>query len=305
MSEIENELNDYVQRFVFDDLDARGCIVGLNESISEIQQTHYYPPNLAKLLNEFVAAAVLLRDSIKVDADITIQLRNSKDSAEKAISLLMADCMSDRRVRAIAEYENELLPSTSQLSLHSLTKGSVLTITITPKEGERYQSIVPLEHNTLAECLEDYFTRSEQLPTWFILLANESQAVAIALHALPAEKLQDKDESQEAFLRLKMLTNTLKQDEAFELQSQSILTRLFHQESCRIFNANEVQFGCVCTVEKSLNAIKSLGKEQVNELIAEQAEQGKEGLFVDCHFCFQRYEFSESQIDKLFIHEVN
>jgi len=293
-------MNDYVQRFVFDELDARGCIVGLKESIAEIQQTHYYPRNLAKLLNEFSVAAVLLRDSIKIEADITIQLRNSTDSSDKAISLLMADCMSDRRVRAIAEYENELLPSSAELSLIDLAKGSVLTITITPKEGERYQSIVPLEHTTLAACLEDYFARSEQLPTWFVLLANENQAFGIALHALPEDKVQDKEESREAFSRLKLLANTLKHEEVFKLESQEILTRLYHQEACRIFNPNSVQFGCVCTAEKSLNAIRSLGKEEVDQLIAEQAKQGQKGLYVDCHFCFQRYEFSQSELDKLF-----
>jgi len=45
--------SDIRQRFVFDELDARGCIVRLNDTCEAIQATHHYPSNLARLLNEF------------------------------------------------------------------------------------------------------------------------------------------------------------------------------------------------------------------------------------------------------------
>lgn len=291
---------DYVRRFVFDELDARGCIVRLEESSNAIQQTHYYPPNLAKLLNQFALAAVLLHDSIKIASSVTIQLRNTNNLQANAISLLMADCMPDRKVRAIAEYENELLSSDTTLDLTNLADSATLTITITPEEGERYQSIVPMEHSSLAECLEDYFERSEQLPTWFKLIADQEQALGISIHALPAEKNKDTAVRQDSFARLNALLNTLTDDEALQLEAQEILTRLFHEESCRLFDPAAVEFGCVCSAQKSLDAIKSLGEQDVDALLAEQREQGSESLFVDCHFCFQRYEFDFEKIKELF-----
>jgi len=92
--------------------------------------------------------------------------------------------MSDRRVRAISEYDSEELVANDLLSLNRLGNGATLAITISPDEGERYQSIVPIENASLSECLEDYFQRSEQLPSLFRLLSDQKKAVGISIHAL-------------------------------------------------------------------------------------------------------------------------
>ncbi len=287
--------SDIRQRFVFDRLDARGCIVCLSETSEAIQSTHHYPNNLAKLLNEFALAATLLRDSIKINGSLTIQLRS-----EGPIKLIMADCMSDRRVRAISEYDSEELVANDLLSLNRLGNGATLAITISPDEGERYQSIVPIENASLSECLEDYFQRSEQLPSLFRLLSDQKKAVGISIHALPEEKVVDNATSEENFERISALLQTLSADEALNLEPEQTLTRLFHDESCRLFEAHPVEFGCICSPAKSIEAIKSLGQDDVSELIKEQVEQGNDNLVVDCHFCFQRYEFSFEQINGLF-----
>lgn len=286
---------DFRQRFVFDQLDVRGCIVRLDETCETIQATHHYPANMAKLLNEFALAATLLRDSVKLDGSITIQLRT-----QGAISLMMADCMADRRVRAIAEYDNEALAASEIIALNQLGDGAVLAITITPDEGERYQSIVPIEHASLGDCLADYFQRSEQLPSLFSFHSTGEKAVGIALHALPMEKVKDAAQTEAHFERLKVLLSTLTRDEAITLTAPEILTRLFHEESCRLFDAHAVEFGCVCSAEKSLDAVRALGLEDIEGLIEEQQSEGHENLVIDCHFCFQRYEFEFDQIRGLF-----
>jgi len=285
---------DYRQRFVFDQLDARGCIVHLQETCESIQATHHYPPKLASLLNQFALAACLLRDSIKIDGSLTIQLRTPG-----AIKLLIADCLSDRRVRAIAEYESKELIASNELLLNQLGAGAVLAITISPDEGERYQSVVPIDHATLAECLQDYFERSEQLPSLFRLVANEQSGLAIAVHALPPQKVLDKSTNAEHLKRLEALLKTLTVDEALSLNSEELLTRLFHEESCRLFEPYAVEFGCVCSRQKSLDAIRSLGAQDVVDLIAEKKAGGDKKLVVDCHFCFQRYEFDFVKLQHL------
>lgn len=285
---------DIRQRFVFEELDARGCIVRLSDTCDAIQATHHYPANLAKLLNQFALAATLLRDSIKIDGSLTIQLRTPG-----AIKLIMADCMSDRRVRAIAEYDNDELAANDSIALDQLGQGAMLAITISPDEGERYQSIVPIEHEFLSDCLQDYFQRSEQLPSLFHFLSDHDQAVGIAIHALPKSKVKDANDTIENFGRLSAFLNTLTNDEALSLDNEQVLTRLFHEEQCRLFDAHPVEFGCVCSAKKSLDAIQSLGQEDIKALIDEQKEQGNDELVVDCHFCFQRYQFKFSDVQEL------
>lgn len=286
---------DFRQRFVFDQLDVRGCIVRLDETCKTIQATHHYPPNLAMLLNQFAIAVTLLRDSIKFSGSLTIQLRT-----QGPIGLIMADCMADRRVRAIAEYNSEELAPSDSMALDSFGAGAVLAITITPEDGERYQSIVPIEHATLSECLQDYFQRSEQLPSLFSFHSSGDVAFGIALHALPQEKVTDKKAADIHFERLQALLQTLSQDEALSLSAPAILTRLFHEESCRLFDAHAVEFGCSCSSKKSMDAIKSLGRDNVTSLIDEQKADGNSALTIDCHFCFQRYEYDFDHIRGLF-----
>ena len=286
---------DYRQRFVFDGLDVRGCIVRLQETTSQVQATHHYPPALAVLLNEFTLAAVLLRDSIKTDGGLTIQLRTPG-----AIQLIIADCMADGRVRAISEYDNAAISANEQIKLKDLGAGSVLAITISPEQGERYQSIVPIERETLSACLEDYFDRSEQLSSRFKLLANSAQGLGVALHALPQEKITDKEQAQQHFDRLNALLKTLSLEEGLTLASDSILTRLFHEEQCRLFNPNQVEFGCPCSKQKSLDSIAAIGKDEVLELIHERKQNDESKVVIDCHFCFQRYDFDFATIMALF-----
>lgn len=288
-------MNDFRQRFVFDNLDVRGCLVRLDETCQAIQSTHHYPGGLATLLNEFALAACLLRDSIKIDGSLTIQLRT-----QGPISLIVADCMTDRRVRAIAEYVSEDLAAGDELALNRLGDEAVLAITISPTQGERYQSIVPIEHASLGDCLADYFQRSEQLPSLFSFHSDGERALGIALHALPEEKVKDQALSQDHFARLKALLGTLGEEEAIQLSAPEILTRLFHEESCRLFDAYPVEFGCVCSAQKSLDAVRALGLQDINKLIEEQQNDGHDKLVIDCHFCFQRYEFDFDKIRGLF-----
>ena len=286
--------SDFIQRFVFDQIDARGCFVRLQQTCEAIQATHHYPASLAKVLNQFALAVSLLRDSIKIEGSVTIQLRSPG-----AITLIMADSMADRRVRAIAEYDVLTLPANEDIKFSELGDGAMLAITITPDEGERYQGIVPIEHDTLEQCLEDYFARSEQLPTWFCLRADGEQGVGISIHALPGQTGVDPNLDQDEFQRLKLLLQTLQVEEALQLDAEQILTRLFHADSCRLFESNSVAFGCQCSAQKSLDAIKSLGEKDIAALIAEQQAQGKGNLVVDCHFCFQRYEFGLDELNSL------
>ena len=246
-------------------------------------------------LNEFALAAALLRDSLKFDGSLTIQLRTPG-----AIQLLIADCLSDRSLRAICEYDATQMSLNHAIKLNELGSGAVLAITISPNEGERYQSIVPIERESLSACLEDYYERSEQLPSRFKLLTDQAQGVGIALHALPKDKVANNEQAEAHFDRLNVLLNTLSLEEALNLDSNSILTRLFHDEHCRLFEAHKVQFGCPCSTKKSLDSITALGKEEVQNLISEQKQRGESKVVIDCHFCFQRYDFDFATIMAVF-----
>ena len=284
---------DIAQRFSFDELDARGCYVNLNETVSDIQATHHYPKPLAKLLNEFAVSAVILRDSVKLNGSLTIQYRASHDSAP--VKMIIADCSSEYGVRAVCEFDAESLPANSDdLDLITLGTEATLTITISPEEGKRYQGIVAIESPRLTDCLQDYFLRSEQLPSRFEIIAAENSAVGLSIHAMPEQDSEIVATLKDDWQRLNFLLDTLTQDELQLLDSSTLLTRLFHEEQCRLHDAKAIQFACDCSRDRSAGAIRSLGKAEIQSLMAEQ-----EVVSIDCHFCFQRYEFDQQALAEL------
>lgn len=278
---------DITQRFLFEHADVRGELVSLNESYREILARHAYPEPVKALLGEMLAAAVLLSTAIKFDGLLVMQARSSGP-----VSLLMVECSSQQEVRGIARYSDDL----SVDGLTALMPDGVLAITIEPAKGQRYQGVVTLEGETLADSLANYFDSSEQLPSRFRLLADGRTARGFMLQALPSDRQPDPADRDESWNRLSTLADTLTVEELMALDNQTILHRLYHDEDVRLFDERAVQFRCSCSAERSGNALVSLGQDDALRLLEEQGGE----IEVDCQFCNTRYRFDEAALTALF-----
>ena len=158
-----NAYYDSSQRFLFDEADARGECVRIRHSLSDMLANQVYSPSLRCLLGEFAAAAVLISNNLKYQGRITLQARS-----DQAISLVMVECSSERHIRGIAQGD---LASEAATPL-TLLAGGQLVLTVERDAGQRYQGIIALEHASLAEALEQYFSQSEQLGTRFWLASD-------------------------------------------------------------------------------------------------------------------------------------
>ena len=286
----ESGMSDFTQRFLFDDSDVRGELTSLEQSYAHVLAKHTYPAQVAQLLGELLAAATLLVGTLKFDGLLVLQA-----SSSGAVPLLMVECSSDREVRAIARYHEEQLVEGA--SLRELMPDGALALTVDPRQGQRYQGIVALDGDSLAECLTDYFVNSEQLPTRFWLYADGSRyARGLLLQALPAERLREPEERAASWQHLTTLADTLKAEEMFGLDNQTVLHRLYHEEAVRLFEPQSLAFRCSCSRERSLNALASLGQQDAEELLQENAGE----VVIDCQFCNQHYVFDAADITQLF-----
>ncbi|KAF1052300.1 MAG: 33 kDa chaperonin [Stenotrophomonas maltophilia] len=280
---------DHTQRFLFDNTDVRGEMVTLERSYAEVLAKHPYPQPVGQLLGEMLAAAALLCGSLKFDGLLILQARSSG-----AVPLLMVECSSDREVRGLARYDEESINEGA--CLPELMPDGVLTLTVDPKNGQRYQGIVPLDGASLADCLSSYFATSEQLPTRFWLNADNRHARGLLLQQLPADRLKDADARAESWQHVTTLADTLTAEELLGLDNATVLHRLFHEEDVRLFDAQPVQFRCSCSRERSANALVSLGQDDAQRLLGEMGGE----ITIDCQFCNQRYRFDGSDIAQLF-----
>jgi molecular chaperone Hsp33 len=264
---------DSLHRFLFENAAIRGERVRLDDSWRTILERHDYPPILVQLMGELTAAAVLLAATLKLEGSLILQIQG-----KGAIKLLVVECTGDLQLRATAKWEGEL-----HGTLPELVGEGRFVITLDPKTGvQAYQGIVALEGKSVAEILEHYMSRSEQLETQLWLSADENGAAGMLLQKLPEKESQDAD----AWPRVTKLAETLHRDELLQLSTRELLHRLYHEEDVRLFDAQPVSFHCGCSREKVAAMLKMLGREEIDSILL---EQGK--VEIHCEFCNHRYEF--------------
>ena len=157
-----------------------------------------------------------------------------------------------------------------------------ICITLDPIEGEAYQGIVPIEGNTIAEMLQNYMLRSQQIDTSLWLHCDGESAVGMLLQKLPNQDELDAD----AWNRVNILANTVTNDELKNLETSALLASLFSEENVRLFEAKPTHFRCSCSKAKVGNMLRLLGTQEVESILA---EMGK--IEVNCDFCNKQYTF--------------
>jgi len=274
---------DQFQRFIFEHSQVRGAWVQLGDSYNEITRQAPYPDTIRDLLGETLVASVLLSSTLKFEGTVALQA-----AGEGALRTLMAECSHDRNIRGLARFDEQAM---SGGTLNEMLGEGRMAITITPDKGQRYQGVVPREADTLSGCLEEYFERSEQLATSLFLFANEGSAAGLLLQRLPGHT----EEDDELWSRVNHLASTVKVEELLELDSETLLHRLFNEETVRLFDPEPVAFRCSCSRERTLGALESIGKEECYSILEEQGS-----IEMDCQFCHANYRFDRNDIDHLF-----
>ncbi len=273
---------DSLHRFLFPELNVRGEVVHLDATWRAVLERHEYPVPVRRLLGEAMAAAALLTATIKLSGSLILQVQG-----DGPLHLLVVQCTSQRTLRGLARWNGPVPDG----SLQEMVGNGRLVITIDPGLGrERYQGIIELGQGTLAQVLEEYFSRSEQLATRLWLTANTSRAVGLLLQDLPGETVDE-----DGWSRVAYLGETITEGELLELPAREVIRRLFHEEDVRLFDAEPVSFRCSCSRERIETVLRGLGYAEVQDILR---EEGK--IAVDCEFCNQHYEFDAVDAEQIF-----
>jgi molecular chaperone Hsp33 len=277
---------DTLTRFLLDRSGVRGVVVHLDATWREIAGRTDYPPPIAARLGETCAAAALFTGHTKLDGRLSVQLKGTG-----ALRTLFAECTAAGTLRGIAHYE---APLPSPLTPRAFGEGSLLAITIesTPpgaSETTRYQGLVGLDADSLAEAFEAYFRQSEQLPTRMLLAGHGERVAGLMIQQLPGGH-----GDEDGWTRCEALFETLGLDELAALPVETLLWRLFHDEGVRVLDRRPLSFACSCSRERVAEMLRSLGPDE------SRAALDGDRVEVHCDFCGQGYRFEAGQIEALF-----
>jgi molecular chaperone Hsp33 len=184
------------------------------------------------------------------------------------------------------------------MDLRELSGHGTLTVTVEGDDvSSRYQGVVPLTGERMSDCLREYFESSEQLPTRLWLRADAEQASGLLLQRLPVTSRPSsatesgtggvsEEEIEDAWNRVQLVAATVTGPELAELTDRELLRRLFAEDDVRMFESAPVFFRCSCSRERVVTMLRSLGREEVESILAERGS-----VEVRCEFCSRSYRF--------------
>ncbi|MFN6962037.1 MAG: Hsp33 family molecular chaperone HslO, partial [Rhodocyclaceae bacterium] len=240
---------DAVRSFLFEDLDIRGALVTLGNTWHELQASRDLPPPVNAMLGELAAVTALIAGNLKTPGRITFQLQG-----HGLVSLLYVDCDEQLRLRGMARLHADLGAVPPAPTFNELLGDGQLVLTLDTHRAAPYQSIVPLDGDSLGAVFAHYLSQSEQQPAWLMLGADEDMAGGLFLQKLPDADRRDPD----GWHRICQLASTLC-DAELAAPVANLLMRVFPEENIRLFDPRPVRYHCPRDEEKVLAMLKSLG----------------------------------------------
>ena len=289
--------SDRLLGFTLPARNARARVVRLDRAIDEVFSAHDYPPPVAHLLGEALVLAALMGGLLKSDgseAQLTIQAQTRTG----VVSLLVCDYRGGE-LRGYVDFDAERLSTLgANPRLATLFGDGHLAITFETGKGQRYQGIVPLEGDNLAQACEAYFSQSEQIPTMIRIASRAGPGSRVAAGLL-VQHLADGEEGRER-LHVRMdhpdwehvgvLAGTISHEELLDpkLSLEGIVWRLFHEEDeILIQPGSELTRGCRCSADYYESVILRFPPEEREEM------RDSRGLVVvDCAFCARAFELN-------------
>jgi len=312
-----------LHKFLFEGLPVRGALVRLTDAWTEILRRRSsgspdgaYPLPVQNMLGEMVAAATLMQSSIKFNGSLILQI-----FGDGPVKLAVAEVQADLGLRATATVIGEVTAGASLSTLVNVHNQGKCAITLDPKTrfpGQQpYQGVVPLfddrreKLEKLSEVLEHYMLQSEQLDTTLVLAADDKVAAGLLIQRLPlqgtgnlagrlvSQANEDEIGLNEHYNRIAMLASSLKREELLTLDVETILRRLFWEETLIRFEPmagdTAPRFACTCSRERVSNMILGLGLEEAQSIVAERGD-----IEVGCDFCGAHYRFDPVDVAQIF-----
>lgn len=287
--------------FTIPSLNARGRVVRLGPALDEILSSHAYPPAIAKLLAEALVMAALLGTTLKeAGGQLTMQAQTENG----LVDLLVADYHGGEMRGYVRHDPDKLAEAPADPSLFALFGKGYLAITFDQAAtGERYQGIVPLEGDSLADALEHYFVQSEQIPSLVRVEVAEADGRYLA-GGLLLQHLPDGEEGRERLhVRLdhpewghvRTLAETVTGQELIDpaIELEALVWRLYHdEEEVRVLPRIAFSKGCRCDDAHIRDVIGKFGAEERAEMADDDGV-----IRVSCEFCSKAFPIELSEIE--------
>jgi molecular chaperone Hsp33 len=281
-----------------------GRLVRFGPLIDEIVRQHRHPDPIARLVGECCVLTVALAGGLKYDGIFTLQIQS-----DGPVSLVVTDVTTAGELRSYAKYDEAKIPGPEDApGTHVPTLLGRGHLAFTVDQGpdtDRYQGLVELAGETIAECATHYFRQSAQLDAAVMLAADrtgprrEDSEIGWRAGGLVLQHLADGEpaslgsaDGDDPWRRAMILMATGTEAEILDpaLPARRFVHRLFHEEGLEISAPRRLTRGCRCSPSRIVSVLRGLPRSEVEKLaIGGQIE-------VTCEFCNREFVLDLDQL---------
>lgn len=287
---------DYIVRATAANAQIRAFAATTRELVEEARRVHNLSPVVSAALGRLLTAGAMMGSMLKGESDLlSLQIRG--DGPVKGLTVT-ADALA--RVKGSAVEPQVMLPPNAlgKLDVGGAVGKGILSVVKDMGLKEPYVGQTILQTGEIAEDLTYYFAVSEQTPSsvglGVFMEKNNTvkQAGGFILQLMPYAEESVIARLEDNLRQFPSVTAALEEGKNPEQMLEALLDGL----PMEIVDTMDVQYRCDCSKQRVERAMISLGKKELEEMIAE----GKE-VEAGCQFCNQKYKFTVEELERLIL----
>lgn len=291
---MEIKMQDYLVRATAADAQIRAFACTTVNMVEAARQAHNTSPVVTAALGRTLSAAAMMGSMLKGEKDyLTIKLKG--DGPMQGITVT-ADAMGN--VKGYAVVPDVIIPAkpNGKLDVSGALGAGTLSVIKDMGLKEPYVGQTLLQTSEIAEDLTYYFATSEQVPSSVglgVLMNRENtvrQAGGFIIQLMPFAEEEIIGKLEENLKKITSVTALLEKG----MTPEQILELLLEGLSPVITDRMPVAFTCNCSKERIEKVLVSLGREELEDMVADG-----QPIEVNCHFCGKSYTFSLEELKGL------
>lgn len=285
-------MEDYLVRILAKEAGIRGLGCIATDMTNDAAQRHGTSLTASAALAHGLTGGILVGALLKVGQRVAI-----KWAGDGPLDKMVVESNNYGKVRGYVSNPNAELPLRDGEAdvAGVIGRGGLLTVVKDLGARDLAEGIVAIETGLVDKELEHFMQKSEQTATLIeigsVSADNGSLTAAggVLVQALPGVHASVMAEYAERLSDLPPVGELLRDGESPE----EILAQVFRDIDYEVLEKHPVRFQCSCSWKRSEQALLSLGRTELESLMAEGE------TVIDCHFCHEQYVFSEEAIETI------
>ena len=264
------------------------------ETANRAQQYHQTMPTASAALGRLLTAGLMMADGLKEeDATLTLQLRGDGPLGMLAV---VADSKGGVKGYVTNPAADLPLKENGKLDVGAGVGKGTLSVIRDLKMKEPYIGQIPIQTGEIGDDLAYYFMQSEQVPSVVALgvLVDRDYSISCAggflIQVMPGCDEKSLTRLENSLNGIMSVTEMLSQG----MNAEDIIRYVMLGFDTEILETLPVGYRCNCSKQRMERAIISLGKQEIQDIIAEQGQAE-----ILCHFCNKGYTFDKSALSEM------